>query len=115
MKAFLLQFAAILVISNISQLLFPWWSLVVVAAIVGLWFKHQVRSFLAGFFAIGLSWFGYALWLSNSESGQLLANKIGTLLGEISGFSLVLVTALIGAVLGGLGAWTGTAGRRIFD
>lgn len=115
MKSFLIQFIAILVISSILQLFLPWWSLVVVAIAVSFFFEHQLRSFLAGFLGIGLSWFGYAFLLSSSESGQILASKIGGLFGDLSGFTLVLVTTFLGTILGGLGAWTGTAGRQIFS
>lgn len=115
MKNFLIQFISILVLSVILQFFFPWWIFVVTAAIISVCFKHQLKSFLAGFLAIGLSWFVAAYYLSSGESGQLLASKMGALFGDLSGFTLVLVTALLGALLGGLAAWTGTAGRQILE
>lgn len=113
MNKFLVQLTLTLVIGTLVQLFLPWWSLVVVAAIIGLFFKYKydVMSFLAGFVAIDISWFIYAFWLSSGSS--TLPEKMGELLGGVSPFTLVLMSAFIGAMAGGLGALTGSMGRKL--
>ncbi|NJK82531.1 MAG: hypothetical protein HC912_00650 [Saprospiraceae bacterium] len=84
MNKFLIQLMLTLIIGTLVQLFLPWWSLVVVAAIIGLFFKYKydVMSFLAGFIAIGFSWLVYAFWLSSSSS--TLPQKMGELFGGVS-------------------------------
>ncbi len=109
---FILQFMLTLVLATIAQLFLPWWSLVVVAAAVGLCFKNKdVLSFLAGFLAIGLSWFVYAAWLASGSSA--LPQRMGELFGGVSPMTLAFMSAFLGAIAGGLGALTGTMGRKL--
>jgi len=115
MKNFLIQFLLTLIITLIAQLFLPWWSLVIVAAIVGIFFnyKYGVSSFFAGFLAVGLLWLLSALWLSSGAENQVLANRVGELFGGMSRIYLVYTTAMLGAILGGLAAMTGTFGRKL--
>lgn len=113
MKNFLIQFALTLILSWLAQLFLPWWSLVIVAAIVALFFhyKYAVTSFLVGFLAVGLLWMGYAYWISTGDSS--LTSRMGELFGGMSPFFMVIFSTTIGAIAGGLGALTGTMGRQI--
>lgn len=119
---FFLRFILILVLGYPTGLLLPWWGIAIVAFLVGailsekrrrrVFAKKQppARSFLAGFLAIFLLWGGMAFFL-NSQNESFLAGKIAQLITEnppIPGHSLlILSTALIGGILGGLSALTG--------
>ncbi len=113
MKNFILQFALTFFFSWIVQLLLPWWSLVIVAAGVAVFFhyKYAAVSFLAGFLAIGLLWMGYTYWISTGDS--TLTARMAELLGGVSPFLLVILSTIIGAIAGGLGALTGAMGRQL--
>ncbi|MEM8526441.1 MAG: hypothetical protein AAGG68_17500 [Bacteroidota bacterium] len=115
MKNFLIQFLLTLILTLLVQLFLPWWSLVIVAAVVGLFFsyKYGAVSFLAGFLAVGLLWLLSSVWLSSGAENQVLANRVGELFGGMSRIYLVYTTAMLGAVLGGLAAMTGTLGRKL--
>jgi hypothetical protein len=88
----------------------PWWSIVLVAAIVGSIFnEHAGKSFLFGFLGIFLLW-GIAAYQIDVGNESILSTRVG----EIFGTNMILATALLGGLLGGMGALTGTLGQRIF-
>lgn len=115
MKKFGLQTLIILVLGFISQNFFPFWSIAVVAALVGFFFKYEnsVASFAAGTAAVTLLWSSYAGFLNSANLSQL-SGEIGQLFKVGQGY-LIPATGLIGGLLGGLGAQTGTLLRKLFE
>ncbi|MFK7773047.1 MAG: hypothetical protein AB8F94_12950 [Saprospiraceae bacterium] len=88
----------------------PWWSIVIVAAIIGGVFnKHAGKSFLIGFIGVFLLW-GIAAYQMDVANESILSTRMG----EIFGANMIVVTALLGGLLGGMGALTGTLGQRLF-
>ncbi|WP_035561151.1 hypothetical protein [Hymenobacter sp. IS2118] len=99
----------ILVLSAAVQLDLPWWSLAAVAFGVGLLLAPSGgAAFGAGFGGAGLSWLLPAAWLSHQNEG-LLAGRMAQLL-PLGGspVALLLVTALVAGLVGGLAALAGT-------
>lgn len=90
----------------------PWWTAILVAAIVG--FLSGLRpgnAFLAGFAGLGLMWLLVFLW-RDIPNQQILSERMGRLFGLPSHFFFLLVTVLIGSLLGGLGSWSTALLRR---
>ncbi len=84
-----------------------WWSLAVVTFITGVVMKLNAwKSFAFGFLAIVLVWGGYAYFLNDLNNG-ILAAKMGVIFKGLDVRSLIAVSALIGGIVGGLGAMTG--------
>ncbi len=85
------------------------------AALVGFFFKYEnsAASFAAGTAAITLLWSSYAGFLNSMNANQL-ADQIGVLFKVGSGY-LMPITGLIGGLLGGFGAQTGTLLRKVFE
>jgi len=112
MRVFVL-FMAILLLGFAAHYFLPWWAVcgvaLVVSAIAGL---RPAPSFTAGFLAGALIWGSMAAWLHSRGDG-LLAGRIGELLGGIGAPALIALTALLGGLLGGFGALTGSLGRRL--
>ena len=100
------------VVAYFTQSFGPWWSGIagafVIAAIAQL---KPGQSFVAGFIGIGLAWAIQILILDINNEG-ILSEKVGQLFGGISGTVLVLITCLLGALLGGLAGMSGSAGTR---
>ncbi len=115
MKKFGLQTLIILVLGSIAQYFFPFWSIAIVAASVGFFFKYEnsAASFAAGTAAVTLLWSSYAGFLKSMNANQL-ADQIGVLFKVGSGY-LMPITGLIGGLLGGFGAQTGTLLRKVFE
>ena len=98
----------ILVLASAVQLDLPWWSLAVVAFVVGLAIAPTGRTaFWAGFSGGGLSWILPAAWLAYQNEG-LLAHRVAQLL-PLGGspVALVLVAGIVAGLVGGLAALAG--------
>lgn len=110
---FITSIILIALLSIAAGLYFPSWSIAIVALIVTVAIPQRpLRSFFAGFLALLLAW-GVLSWYLSSNNDHLLAHKMSPLiLGIDNPYMLILVTALIGAIIGGLGALTGSFIRR---
>ena len=101
---FILQVFVIAALAYVAELYMSWWT-IAVAAILGGYFLKSKANFLAGFLAIGLMWLLIA-WLADSSSPSHLGEKVAAIF-TISKPLLLLVTCLLGGLVGGFGAWTG--------
>lgn len=113
---FLLSVILIAVLGFLSGLFLPWWG-IAVAAFAGALLVPQGggRHFLAGFIALLMLWGGIAL-LIDLANKSILSQKMAQLfpLGG-SSTALILVTAVVGALVGGLAAWTGGSLRNAIN
>lgn len=99
----------IALLSYLSALIGWWeWDFVIIAAIVGyLNNANGWSSFLSGFLGVGGLWMGYAHWLNYHNEG-LLADKMAGVLSLGSGFEMVLLTAVVGGLVGAFATLTGS-------
>ena len=105
---FLLAVLLIMLLCFISGLYLPWWSIAPIAFLVALLLGLGVgRSFLAGFTGVFLLWALLAFWI-DVKNESVLSHKIAQLfpLGG-STILLILITALVGALVGGFAAMAG--------
>lgn len=107
---FLLSVLLTAVLSFIAGLFLPWWSIAIIAFGVALLLRPRPASgFLAGFLGILLLWGLLAFWIDQRNQG-ILSSKVARLfsLGE-SPLLIILVTAVVGGLVGGFAALTGSA------
>ena len=100
----------LMMLLSFSACLFcPWWSIAPVCFLVSFFIPQQYAiSFLSGFAALFLLWFGISFWLS-FKNNHLLAQKMSLLILNMdSPFLLVIITALIGGLVGGFTALSGS-------
>lgn len=92
----------------------PWWSIAIAAFIVAILIPQRPgRAFLTGFLALLLLWAGLCLWI-DMRNEHLLSKKIAFLLSLGGSYILVIIlSALIGALVAGFGAMSGSTLRRI--
>ncbi|MEO8962102.1 MAG: hypothetical protein ABI325_09485 [Ginsengibacter sp.] len=108
-----MKFAAstllILLFSFLACLYFPWWSIAVIAFVVSLLIPQKPGvAFFSGFAALFLLWGILSFWISTNNE-HILAHRVSLLILKTdSPFLLILITALIGALVGGLAALTGS-------
>lgn len=113
---FFLATLLIAILSFIAGMYLPWWVLAPVAFGVALLLpQSNGRSFSAGFLGIFLLWSGLALWIDITNN-SLLSHKIAQLF-PLGGSSvlLMIVTAIIGALVGGFAAWSGSSLRTLMQ
>lgn len=95
-------------LSFLAGLYLPWWSIALIAFGVALLIPPGPGlGFLSGFLGIFLLWGLLAFWIDIKNQG-ILSGKISQLL-PLGGSSvlLILVTALLGGLVGGFAAMAG--------
>jgi hypothetical protein len=109
MIKFLVSILLIALLSFVCGLFLPWWTIALVAFLVSALIPLKpLQSFLAGFLAIFLLWGGLALGIDQLNN-SILSAKIAAILplgGSV--IALILVTAFVGALVGGGAAITGS-------
>jgi hypothetical protein len=96
-------------LSFVAGLYLPWWSIAVAAFLIALLIHQRGwKAFLSGFLGVFILWAFLAWWIDMKNEG-LLSKKIAELfhLGT-SSILLIIVTAFIGALVGGFAAMTGS-------
>ena len=90
----------------------PWWSFAICAFIVALAIHQKGwKAFLSAFIALALLWGGLAAY-HDLRNEHLLSEKIAGLLSIGSSITLLLVTALVGGLVAGFAALTGSYLRK---
>ena len=100
-------------LSFLAGLYSPWWSIAIVAFVVALLVKQRYGlGFAAGFLGIFLCWGVLSFWI-DVKNNHALSQKIAQVfsLGG-SSLAIILVTALVGAVVGGFAAMSGSSLRQ---
>ena len=104
---FIFSFLLQVVLGYLITLFFPWWSVVIIAFVVGSAFRIKGWiTFLAGFVAMLVLWGGLATFM-DVQNGAILSEKIADLFQLSESNYLIYLTGLIGGLLGGMGNLTG--------
>jgi hypothetical protein len=100
-------------LSFVSGLYLPWWSIALASFLVILLIPMRSwKAFLSGFLGVFILWGLLAWWIDVKNEG-ILSKKIAEIfpLGG-SSFLLILVTAFVGALVGGFAALSGSYVRN---
>lgn len=91
----------------------PWWSIALAAFIVAVVIPQKPgKSFLTGFIALFLLWGILALYI-DAQNEHILSQRVAELIIKSkSSFVMILLTALIGALVGGFAALSGSYLRK---
>lgn len=109
-----MNFVLIFVITAILQFFTPWWTIALVPFLVNLWIPEtSLKAFALSFAAVALLWFFYGLYLHVSTEG-IMSDKISEIFSLPNGILLLLVTALVGGLVGGFAGWSGLVIRKSF-
>lgn len=91
----------------------PWWSIAVAGFLVAVIVPQKAfKSFLSGFLGIFLLWAVLSLWIDQSNQGILLQRVAALFKLNNAAWLLFLITALIGGLIGGFAALTGSYVRK---
>lgn len=98
----------------IAGLFLPWWSIALVAFLVALLLIQNIgKGFLSGFAGIFILWGLLAFWI-DIKNESILSHKIAQLFPlEGSSLLMILITALVGGIVGGFAAMAGSSLRRV--
>ena len=110
---FLIQVVLTVLLSYIAEQFLPWCTIGICAAVVAMGLPlNRITAFLGGFTAIGLLWMVAATRI-DVHTNSILSTKIAPLLGFQSSTLLILLTGLVGGMVGGLGALSGQQIRAL--
>lgn len=88
-------------------LFLPWWSVLIPSVLLGAWLLDKsFYAFLIGFSAAGAAWFVQALYI-HIANNAILSTRVAETLSVGSPWVLLLITFVIGGILGGLGTLLG--------
>ena len=111
---FVLALLLTIVLSFLAGLLLNWWSIALIAFLIALLIPQTIgNAFLSGFLGIFILWAVLALWI-DIKNENTLAHEVAELF-KLGGSSvlLILVTALIGGLVGGFAAMAGSSLRPV--
>ena len=108
-------FLIILILSFVSSYFLPWWVAALIAFLAALFIgKTSGRSFWSGFGAIFILWVILALLKSIPNDHILVSRVIELFPLPHNWILLLLITALIGGLVGGLAALSGILTKKVF-
>jgi hypothetical protein len=111
---FIISILLIAILAAVATYFFAWWSVAIVCFIITLIAGLKPgKAFLAGFFGIGVFWLIAAVG-HDIPNEHILSQRMAVLF-KLPHYSLfILVTVLIGALVGGLAGWSGGLARKGF-
>ena len=113
MIKFFVSILLIALLSFVSGLLLPWWTIAVAAFIVSALIPQRpLAAFFTGFLALFLLWGGLALYIDVANNSILSTRIAGVLPLQGSSVALLLVTGFVGALVGGGGSLTAAFLRK---
>ena len=94
-------------------LFLPWWSVLIPALFLGAWlFEKSAHAFLIGFIAAGMAWFVQAFYI-HIANDAILSTRIAETISVGSPWVLLLITFIIGGLLGGFGTLLGVQSKHV--
>lgn len=100
-------------LSFAACLLFPWWSIAVAAFVVAALIPQKPgKAFITGFISLFVLWGGLSFWISYNNE-HILAGKVAMLILKMdSRYILIVATAIIGGLVAGFAALSGSFLRQ---
>jgi hypothetical protein len=112
---FILLFVASALLALLIGPFLPFWGIMLgVAGIAALIGGHKIVAFAACGLGVGLVWFAVPMWIALKTESDLPGN-IGLIMGLENPIFVVLITALLGFLIGAFSALTGNSFRKIFE
>lgn len=98
----------------IITLFLPFWTLLIIAVVLGATlFDRTVTAFFVGFVSLFAAWFVQVLYIDIANE-SILSGRMAGMFGVDQNWLILLITALIGGFIGGLGTLLGSQIRQLF-
>ncbi|MDP9076216.1 MAG: hypothetical protein M3O71_02235 [Bacteroidota bacterium] len=108
-------FFIILILSFASGYFLPWWVVAIAAFLPALFIgKTPARSFWSGFAGVFIVWTILALF-KTVPNDNMLAKRMAGLFHLPNWVLLLIITALIGGIVGGMSALSGVLLKKAFS
>ena len=112
----LLYFFGMILLAVLLHQFLPWYAIVIAGLLFGAFapLSSAGEAFAYGLLAGAIVWGAYSGFL-NYNNDSILATRIGNMLGGLSAWMMVVVTALLGGIYGWFGSLIGYWGRQLFE
>jgi hypothetical protein len=108
-------FLIILILSFASGFFLPWWVVAIAAFLAAIFVgKTAGQAFVSGFGAVFIVWVVLALFKS-IPNDHILAKKIAVLFQLPSWWLILIITGLVGGLVGGFAALSGLLVKKAFE
>lgn len=95
------------------QTMLPWWSVVIASFSISFIISTKgLSSFVGGFLGVGILWFILAA-ITDIQTDSILTDRVAGIFSLPNNFLLILITSIIGGLVGGFGALTGMQLRSL--
>lgn len=103
----LFAFILIIILGFVTQLFLPWWVIAIVCFLIGLTFVEKTKyALFTGFFAVFTLW-GLTALLTSYQNDFILINRMSELLPVHNAWLIMLLTAVMGGLIGMLSTLSG--------
>lgn len=114
MKRNLLALLLIVISVYIAGIFLPWWAPIVPCAIIGAMMKWKIwQAFLFGFLGVLLLYIALT-WGMDSANDHILTTRISQLFQNVGTFTLIAISGILGALIGGIATAFGASIRPFF-
>jgi hypothetical protein len=108
-------FLIILILTFIGSYLAPWWAAAIIAFLAAVCCgKTSGQAFWSGFGAVFVAWAILAL-IKSIPNQNILATRVSRLFHLPNWLLVLLITALIGGLVGGMAALSGMLVKKVFQ
>ncbi len=108
-------FLIILLLTLASGFFLPWWAMAIIAFLAAMYLgKTSGRSFWGGFGGVFIAW-GILALIKSIPNDNILAGRVAHLFHLSNWAFVVIVTALIGGLVGGMAALSGMLVKKVFQ
>lgn len=104
----------IVLTAGIATWFMPWWMIAVFTFVVAV--THQLKpkdGFISGFIGIALMWLAMALY-RDIPNEHILSGRLAKMFGLPNYFLFIIITMILGGLVGGLAGWSGGLMNRAF-
>lgn len=109
MRNFIILFFCFWIVS----LLLPWWTLIIPAVLLGATlFDRSLTAFIIGFASLFAAWSVQVLYIDLANE-SILSGRMAEMLGVDQSWLVILITAVIGGLIGGMGTLLGSQIRQL--
>ncbi len=114
---FFIKTLLIAILTSVAIPFLPWYTAAAIACLIGALFDDRLEfSFLSGFVGVGVSWALFILIINQLNHGVLAEKMAAVFAGSLGNWlnttMLICISIFIGALIGGLGAITGSLIRE---
>lgn len=96
-----------------SWLFGAWWMIAVIPFLVAIVTRQKPgRAFISGMLAMALLW-SILIVITDAANEQILSSRMAQLFG-LGHILFLIVNVVLGALVGGLGGWSGASMRKIY-